>query len=112
MSKKENPMHSLIAGTTAGAVEASVLFLLPTFCPFLTERASPLTFYGHGMAGCMALVIGNAVKAGVRFVSYDHFKHALADAEGKVSPPRSLLAGLGAGMMEAIFAVTPSETIK
>ena len=32
--------------------------------------------------------------------------------EGKVSPPRSLLAGLGAGMMEAIFAVTPSETIK
>lgn len=32
--------------------------------------------------------------------------------EGKVSAPRSLLAGLGAGMMEAIFAVTPSETIK
>lgn len=24
---------------------------------------------------------GNSVKAGVRFVSYDHFKHALADAE-------------------------------
>jgi len=45
-------------------------------------------------------------------VSYDHFKHALADSEGKVSAPRSLLAGLGAGMMEAIFAVTPSETIK
>lgn len=60
----------------------------------------------------MALVVGNSVKAGVRFVSYDHFKHALADAEGKVSAPRSLLAGLGAGMMEAIFAVTPSETIK
>jgi len=36
----------------------------------------------------------------------------LADAEGKVSAPRSLAAGLGAGMMEAIFAVTPSETIK
>ena len=25
--------------------------------------------------------IGNSAKAGVRFVSYDHFKHALADAE-------------------------------
>ena len=24
---------------------------------------------------------GNAVKAGVRFVSYDHFKHALADSQ-------------------------------
>ena len=32
--------------------------------------------------------------------------------QGKVSAPRSLVAGLGAGMMEAIFAVTPSETIK
>jgi hypothetical protein len=26
-------------------------------------------------------VIGNSVKAGVRFVSYDHFKNMLADAE-------------------------------
>ena len=83
-------------------------------------------------AGCTALVIGNSVKAGVRFVSYDRFKQALADKDvnirsfilsllefticmgnqGKVSAPRSLLAGLGAGVMEAIFAVTPSETIK
>jgi solute carrier family 25 citrate transporter 1 len=29
-----------------------------------------------------------------------------------VSAPRSLLAGLGAGLTEAVFAVTPSETIK
>jgi hypothetical protein len=32
--------------------------------------------------------------------------------KGKVSAPRSLLAGLGAGMTEAVVAVTPSETIK
>jgi len=57
-------------------------------------------------------MVGNAAKAGVRFVSYDHFKHLLADSQGRVSAPRSLLAGLGAGLMEAIFAVTPSETIK
>lgn len=74
--------------------------------------------------------MGNALKAGVRFVSYDHFKQMLADDQvccslscrfcraysrvfqGKVSAPRSLVAGLGAGMMEALFAVTPSETIK
>ncbi|KAG9020832.1 hypothetical protein FS842_006991, partial [Serendipita sp. 407] len=36
----------------------------------------------------------------------------LADREGKVTAPRSLAAGLGAGIMESIFAVTPSETIK
>lgn len=32
-------------------------------------------------SGCMALVIGNSVKAGVRFVSYDKFKRALADKD-------------------------------
>lgn len=32
--------------------------------------------------------------------------------QGKLTAPRSMLAGLGAGMMEAIIAVTPSETIK
>ncbi|KAI0655688.1 mitochondrial tricarboxylate transporter [Cubamyces menziesii] len=124
MSRKEKPLHSLIAGTTAGAVEAFITYpteFVKTRSQFSGKRESPLTIIKttlqtKGVAGlysgCMALVIGNAVKAGVRFVSYDHFKHALADAEGKVSPPRSLLAGLGAGMTEAVFAVTPSETIK
>ena len=32
-------------------------------------------------SGCSAVVIGNSVKAGVRFVTYDHFKSMLADAE-------------------------------
>jgi len=48
----------------------------------------------------------------VRFTTYDQFKSALMDDEGKLSAPRSMLAGLGAGMMEAVIAVTPSETIK
>ena len=32
-------------------------------------------------SGCTALVVGNSVKAGVRFVSYDHFKQMLANSE-------------------------------
>lgn len=32
-------------------------------------------------AGCTALIVGNSVKAGVRFVSYDKFKQALADKD-------------------------------
>jgi len=63
-------------------------------------------------SGCGALVSGNALKAAVRFVSYERYKSLLADPEGKLSPPRSILAGLAAGMTEAILAVTPSETIK
>jgi len=32
-------------------------------------------------SGCTALMVGGATKAGVRFVSYDHFKHLLADPQ-------------------------------
>ncbi|KAJ4480975.1 mitochondrial tricarboxylate transporter [Lentinula aciculospora] len=121
---KEKPLHSLIAGTTAGAVEAFITYpteFVKTRSQFEGKKLAPLeivreTLRTKGViglySGCTALVLGNTTKAGVRFVSYDHFKSMLADAEGKVSAPRSLVAGLGAGMMEAIFAVTPSETIK
>lgn len=122
--QREKPLHSLFAGATAGAIEAFVTYpteFVKTRSQFGGKRESPIaiirdTIKTKGViglySGCTALVIGNATKAGVRFVSYDYFKHKLADSEGKVTAPRSLLAGLGAGMTEAIFAVTPSETIK
>ncbi|SCV73177.1 BQ2448_7102 [Microbotryum intermedium] len=79
------------------------------------------TYARHGIrgfySGVGALVAGNSLKAGVRFFSYDKFKKMLVDREGKLSGSRSLLGkshstGLGAGMCEAVLAVTPSETIK
>ncbi|KAI5454934.1 hypothetical protein NCC49_002210 [Naganishia albida] len=123
--QKEKPIASLLAGATAGAIEG--------FVTYPTEYAKTQLQFGaknpmgpigivrdtiankgiRGLyAGCTALVVGNAVKAGVRFLSYDQYKSMLTDADGKLSAPRSLVAGLGAGMTEAVFAVTPSETIK
>ncbi|KAJ7052602.1 mitochondrial tricarboxylate transporter [Mycena amicta] len=122
--KKEKPLHSVIAGSTAGAIEAFVTYpteFVKTRSQFSGKKESPITIIRETLrtkgiiglySGCSALIVGNSLKAGVRFVTYDHFKNMLADSQGKVSAPRSLLAGLGAGMMEAIFAVTPSETIK
>ncbi|KLO16582.1 mitochondrial tricarboxylate transporter [Schizopora paradoxa] len=122
--KKEKPLHSLTAGAIAGGAEALITYpaeFAKTRSQFGGKRESPIAIIRETLrtkgakglyAGCSALVVGNAAKAGVRFLSYDHFKSMLADSRGKVSAPRSLLAGLGAGMMEAIFAVTPSETIK
>ncbi|KAJ3476169.1 hypothetical protein NLI96_g11347 [Meripilus lineatus] len=144
MSKKEKPLHSLVAGTTAGAIEAFLTYpteFVKTRSQFGGQKESPITIIRSTLAtkgitglysGCTALIIGtlitsyiqrlpqsssvliqgNAAKAGVRFVSYDHFKSLLADEQGKVTAAKSLLAGLGAGTMEALFAVTPSETIK
>jgi solute carrier family 25 citrate transporter 1 len=63
-------------------------------------------------SGCGALVVGNGLKAGVRFMTYDSIKELLRDQDGKLSPGRTMLAGLGAGVVEATVAVTPSETIK
>ncbi|KAG8908927.1 hypothetical protein FRB99_000030 [Tulasnella sp. 403] len=105
--KTEKPFHALVAGATAGAVEGFVTYpteFVKTASQFSGNKLGPIgiiktTLRDKGVrglyAGCGALVSGNALKAG-----------------GKVSPPRGLLAGLAAGITEAIFAVTPSETIK
>ncbi|KAJ9124141.1 hypothetical protein QFC22_000937 [Naganishia vaughanmartiniae] len=132
--QREKPIASLLAGATAGAIEGFVTY--PTeFAKTQLQFAGRTSTSGNvgvkpvgpigiirdtiankgirGLyAGCSALVVGNAVKAGVRFLSYDQYKSMLVDADGKLSAPRSLVAGLGAGMTEAVFAVTPSETIK
>lgn len=39
-------------------------------------------------------------------------KGHLCDADGNLSAGGKLLAGLGAGVLEAVFAVTPMETVK
>ncbi|KAN0065363.1 hypothetical protein ACQY0O_001199 [Thecaphora frezii] len=126
--RKDKPLYSLLAGTTAGAVEGFTTYpieytkTVSQFASKAGEKApGPISIVRSTLAkdgilglysGCGALVAGNALKAGVRFLSYDHFKSFLKDSDGKLSGPRSLLAGLGAGMTEAVFAVTPSETIK
>jgi solute carrier family 25 citrate transporter 1 len=40
------------------------------------------------------------------------YKNMLADAEGKISGPATVIAGFGAGATESLFAVTPFESIK
>ncbi|OCT51765.1 Tricarboxylate transport protein [Cladophialophora carrionii] len=51
-------------------------------------------------------------KAGVRFLSFDAIKNHFRDECGRVSGVGGVLAGLGAGLAESTFAVTPSERIK
>lgn len=49
---------------------------------------------------------------GIGFVAFDMYKALLADAEGKVSGPATVMAGFGAGATESLLAVTPFESIK
>jgi len=123
-NKKEKPIHSLVAGASAGAVEALVTYpsdFVKTRSQFGGTTEGPIAvikntlrtkgFFGL-YSGASALIIGNGAKSAVRFTTYDHIKHLLADDQGKLTPARNVLAGLGAGTCEAIIAVTPSETIK
>ena len=62
--------------------------------------------------GLPVLVYGSIPKSAVRFGSFEQFKRQAADEHGRLSPGARLLCGLGAGVSEAILAVTPMETVK
>ncbi|KAF2171326.1 hypothetical protein M409DRAFT_63658 [Zasmidium cellare ATCC 36951] len=125
---QNSPLVSLIAGATAGAVEASITYPFE----FIKTRSqlrsngqsagkSPLSVLRSTIAqdglfaiytGCGSLVAGTALKASVRFFTYDSIKQMLSDDRGKLSPARGILAGMAAGAVESAVAVTPTERIK
>ncbi|KAJ3218536.1 hypothetical protein HDU67_005095 [Dinochytrium kinnereticum] len=133
-----SPQESFLAGALAGAVEATITYpteyvktrlqLQKKASPLLASGATahkPLTLWqmvtttvrDQGFfslyRGVSAMVLGTASKASVRFLVFDSIKAALADKEtGKITGSRMAIAGLGAGVIEAITVVTPSETIK
>ena len=51
-------------------------------------------------------------KAGIRFGLNSVIKDMLRDANGNLTPGKNFVAGLGAGVSEAIVIVAPVETIK
>lgn len=55
---------------------------------------------------------GLSTKILIGFVAFDTYKTLLQDEFGKISGPRTVIAGFGAGITESLFAVTPFESIK
>lgn len=55
---------------------------------------------------------GTTFKAGVRFLSFDAVRNLLSDDHGRLSPMRGVLAGMLAGCVESVVAVTPTERVK
>ncbi|CAH0548553.1 unnamed protein product [Brassicogethes aeneus] len=74
------------------------------------------TVKNHGVLGLYrglsVLIYGSIPKSAVRFGAFEFFKGKMQLADGSLSPSGRLLCGLGAGVSEAIFAVTPMETVK
>ena len=133
-SKKDTstpPLVSLISGGIAGGVEAAATYPLefaktrvqlrspkpgtkPPRNPFATVTQVYRKEGGRALyKGCSALIVGSIAKDGVRFLSFDTVKNAFKDPEtGTLSPARNMLAGMSAGVVASIFAVTPTERIK
>jgi len=62
--------------------------------------------------GLSVLIYGSIPKSAVRFGAFETFKGKLVGKDGDFGAGKKLACGLGAGVCEAIFAVTPMETIK
>lgn len=127
---KTPPIVSFLSGGVAGAVEAAATYpfeFAKTRVQLRNETgtATPRNpflvvgqvFRNEGLSalykGCSSLIVGSIGKDGVRFLSFDLIKNAFKDSEtGTLTPARNLLAGMSAGVVASICAVTPTERVK
>nr|AZB53125.1 mitochondrial tricarboxylate transporter [Aspergillus terreus] len=116
--KRTKGIPALVAGACAGAVEISITY------PFESAKTrAQLKRRNHDVAairpgirgwyaGYGATLVGTTLKASVQFASFNIYRSALAGPNGEISTGASMLAGFGAGVTEAVLAVTPAEAIK
>ncbi|KAH8898334.1 mitochondrial carrier [Thozetella sp. PMI_491] len=75
----------------------------------IVRKETPLALY----KGLGAVLTGIVPKMAIRFTSFESYKQFLADKEtGLVSGQATFLAGLAAGVTEAVAVVTPMEVVK
>lgn len=126
------PWVSLLSGGVAGGVEAAATYpfefaktrvqLQSTATNDNLNPRNPFRVVSHVFRtegagalykGCSALVVGSIAKDGIRFLFFDAIKDAFKDKEtGALTPLRSMLAGMTAGVVSSTFASTPSERLK
>lgn len=133
--QKSSPAINLIAGGTAGLFEALCCHPLDTIKVRMqifrrtNSKEHPGTkppgfiktgrtiYHNEGFLalykGLGAVVIGIIPKMAIRFSSYEWYRTLLADKQtGKVSTGNTFIAGLMAGVTEAVMVVNPMEVVK
>uniref|UniRef100_A0A1B6FNZ3 Citrate transport protein n=1 Tax=Cuerna arida TaxID=1464854 RepID=A0A1B6FNZ3_9HEMI len=122
-------LKGIISGGITGAIEICITF--PTEYVKtqlqLDEKRGPKQYNGiadcvkktvrqHGFfglyRGLSVLLYGSIPKSAVRFGSFETLKSYMISDDGKLTAGKRLLCGLGAGVAEALLAVTPMETVK
>ncbi|KAK6840854.1 hypothetical protein PG987_001714 [Apiospora arundinis] len=126
-SNRTSPLISLLAGGTAGGVEA--------FCTYPFEFAKTrVQLYGHGgvrnpfrvvgnvikqeglpalYKGCSTMIVGSIGKDAVRFFAFDSIRKVFEDPETHtLGPAQSIAAGMVTGVVASTIIVTPTERLK
>mmetsp|Transcript_9204 Transcript_9204/g.22363 ORF Transcript_9204/g.22363 Transcript_9204/m.22363 type:complete len:291 (-) Transcript_9204:2033-2905(-) len=128
--KSSNPLTAMAAGCIAGAVEATAVWpmeFIKTQLQLGSKSGSKLPYGGmiEGISytvrttgffslyrGLAPTLVGSVPKAGIRFGLNSLIKEKLRDKDGKLTPGKNFVAGLGAGVSEALLIVAPVETVK
>lgn len=74
----------------------------------IAKKETPLGLY----KGLGAVLTGIIPKMAIRFTSYEWYKQMLAKESGNITGGANFLAGLAAGVTEAVAVVTPMEVVK
>merc|ERR1712014_513290 len=74
----------------------------------IARKETPLGLY----KGLGAVLTGIIPKMAIRFTSYESYKQMLAGEDGKIAGSANFMAGLAAGVTEAVAVVTPMEVVK
>lgn len=116
-----------IGGVLGGACEAICLHWTDTIKTRLQLQQTPLKY--HGAVHCFRTIVREEgfralykglspftahlmTKYSLRFYINSSFRELLADKEGKTSNLQNFLAGMSAGVTEAIVIVAPFEVLK
>ncbi|EEB06816.1 citrate transporter [Schizosaccharomyces japonicus yFS275] len=117
--REPGPLQKILAGVTAGAFEVSITYPAEFAKTRLQlyERAegaaAKLPPFGlQWYRGYTSLFIGNVVRAGFRFLAFDGILRLLNPPNSRPTGPRTVAAGLGAGIIESVFLITPFEVVK
>ena len=130
-NKSKNPLTAMTAGCIAGGVEATAVWpmeFIKTQLQLGGKNGQKLPYSGmvSGLSytvrttgffslyrGLAPTLLGSIPKAGIRFGLNSVIKDALRDpVTGGLTPAKNFIAGLGAGVTEALVIVAPVETVK
>jgi len=126
--KKEHPAKSVVKGFATGGSMVVASYPLE-FCKTqlqLQSKSAPefagmpdvfkKTVSKHGFSGlykgASVRIFGAGAQQMFRWGAYTNISAFFRDEKGKISVIGNALSGMGAGVVEAICAVTPVETVK